>query len=61
MKSGEQQLTDEMKLLNQDMITTLAEKQMYKYLGIIEADTIKQVKMKERIEKEYLRRNKKLL
>ena len=28
---------------------TLGEKETYKYLGILEADTIKQVKMKEKI------------
>ena len=33
----------------------------YKYLGILEAYTIKQVEMKEKIRKEYLRRTKKLL
>ena len=35
--------------------------QTYKYLGILEADTIKQVQMKEMIRKEYLRRTRKLL
>ena len=34
---------------------------MYKYLGILEADTIKQVEIKEKINKEYLRRTGKLL
>ena len=38
---------------------TLAEK-TYKYLGILEADTIKQAEMKEKIQKEYLRRTRKL-
>ena len=33
----------------------------YKYLGILEADTIKQVEMKDRIQKEYFRRTRKLL
>ena len=33
----------------------------YKYLGILEGDTIKQAKMKEKIKKEYLRRTRKLL
>ena len=42
-------------------IRTLGEKETYKYLGILVADTIKQVKMKERIKKEYLRRTRKLL
>ena len=34
---------------------------MNKYLGILEADTIKQVEIKEKIMREYLRRNRKLL
>ena len=33
----------------------------YKYLGILEADTIKQVEMKDKIRKEYLRGNRKQL
>ena len=41
MKSGKQQLTDGMELPNQDKIRTLAENETYKYLGILEADTIK--------------------
>ena len=40
---------------------TLGEQGNYKYLRILEADTIKQVKMKEKIRKEYLRRTRKLL
>ena len=42
-------------------IKTLAENETYKYLGILEADTIKQVEMKKKIQKEYLRRTRKLL
>ncbi len=49
------------KLKNQDKIRTLAENEPYKYLGILEADTIKQVEMKNKIQKEYLRRTRKLL
>ena len=60
-KSGKRQLTDGIELPNQDKIRTLAEKETYKYLGIIEADTIKQVEMKNKIQKEYLRRTRKLL
>ena len=41
-----------MELPNKDKIKTLAENKTYKYLGILEADTIKQVKMKEKIQKE---------
>ena len=61
VKSGKRQLTDGMELPNQDKIKTLAENETYKYLGILEADTIKQVKMKEKIQKEYLRRTRTLL
>ena len=39
----------------------LGEKETYKYLGILEADTFKQVEMKEKIKKEeseiYTRKN----
>ena len=56
MKSGKRYLTDGMELPNQDKIRTLAENKTYKYLGILEADTIKQVEMKNKIQKEYLRR-----
>ena len=41
--------------------TKSREKNTYKYLGILEANTIKQVEMKEKIKKEYLRRTRKLL
>ena len=61
MKSGKRHLTDGMELPNQDKIRTLAETETCKYLGILEADTIKQVEMKEKIQKEYPRRTRKLL
>ena len=35
MKSGKRQLTDGMKLPNQDKIRTLGVKETYKYLGIL--------------------------
>ena len=41
-------------------IRTFGEKETYKYLGILEADTTKQVEMKK-IKKEYPRRTRKLL
>ena len=50
-----------MELLNQDKIRMLGEKETYKYLSILEADTIKQVEMKEKVKKEYFRRTRKLL
>ena len=60
MKSGKH-LTDGIELPNQDKIRTLAENKTYKYLGILEADTIKQVETKNKIQKEYPRRTRKLL
>ena len=53
MKSGKQHLTDGMEQPNQDKIRTLGEKETYKYLAILEADTIKQVERKEKMKKEY--------
>ena len=61
IKSGKRHLTDGMELQNQDKIRTLGEKETNKDLGILEADTIKQVEMKGKIQKEYLRRTRKLL
>ena len=49
IKSGKRHLTDGMELPNQDKIRTLGEKETYKYLGILEVDSIKQVEMKEKI------------
>ena len=61
MKSGKQHLTDGIELPNQDKIRTLTENETYKYLGILEADSIKQVEMKNKIQKEYLTTTRKLL
>ena len=61
MKSGKRHMTEGVELRNQVVSRTLGEKETYKYLGILEADIIKQVEMKEKIQKEYLRRSKKLL
>ena len=55
MKSDKRHLTDRMELPNQDKIRTCGEKETYRYLGISEADTIKQVEMKDKIQKEYCR------
>ena len=54
MKSRKQQLTDGMEQPNKDNIKMLAENETYKYLAILEADTIKQVEMKEKIQKNIL-------
>ena len=61
MKSGKRHLTDGIELPYQDKIRTLAKNETYKYLGILEADTIKQVEMKNKIQKEYVRRTRKQL
>ena len=60
MKSGKRHMTDEMELPNQDKIRTLGENETYKYLGILKADTIQQVEMKDKVQKEYIRRTRKL-
>ena len=61
MKSGKRHMTDGMELANHDRIRTHGEEETYKYLGILEADTIKQMEMKDKIQKEYLRKTRKLL
>ena len=61
MKSDKRHMTDGMELPNHDKIRTPGENEAYKYLGILEVDTIKQVQMKDKIRKEYLRRTRKLL
>ena len=47
-------LLDRMELPNQDKIKTLGEKKIYKYLGILKADTIKQQEIKEKSRKNIL-------
>ena len=61
MKSEKWHRTDGIDLPNQDKIRTLGENETYRDLGILEADTIKQVQMKYKNQKEYLRRTRKLL
>ena len=60
MKSGKRYMTDGMELPNHHRIRTLKEKETYRYLGILEAEIIKQVQMKDTTRKEYLRRDKTL-
>ena len=40
-KSGKRHMTVGMELPNQNKIRTLGENEIYKYLGILDADTIK--------------------
>ena len=61
MKSGKWHRTDGIELPNLDNIRTVGENGAYKYLGILEADTIKRVQMKDKIQKEYLGRTRKQL
>ena len=60
-ESGKRHMTDETELSNQDKIWTLGENETYKYLCILEVDSIKRVEMKDKIQKEYLRRTRKLI
>ena len=59
MRSRKKQITEDIELPNQEKIRTLGEKEIYKYLGKLEADTIKQVEMKKK--KEYISRTRKPL
>ena len=62
MKSGKRHMTKGVELPNQVVIKTLKKKDTYKYLGILEADTIKHSKRKKKNKKkEYLKRTRKLL
>ena len=51
MRSRKRHITEGFQLPNQ-VIRTLGEKETFKYLVILEADTIKQVEMKEKLKKE---------
>ena len=50
MKTRKRQITERIELPNQERIRMLGEKENYKYLGILEANTMKQAEMKEKIE-----------
>ena len=49
MKNRRLHITERMEPPVQDNIITLTENKVYKHLGILEADTIKQVEMKDKI------------
>ena len=53
-------MTEGVELQNQDKARTLGEKEIYKDLRILEADTIKHAEIKEKNLKEYIRRTRKL-
>ena len=48
MRSRKRQMTEGIERPNQEKIRTLGEKETYEYLGILEADSIKKAKMKEK-------------
>ena len=47
MKSSKRHMTEGVELPTQEKLRTLGDKENFKYWGILEADTIKQMKMKE--------------
>ena len=47
MKSEKRKIMEGIELLNKGRIRTLGEKENYKYLGLLEEDTIKQAEMKK--------------
>ena len=56
MNRGKLTNTDGINLPNQQCIKALGEGEGYKYLGILEADGVKNNEMKEKIKTEYFRR-----
>ena len=48
MRNRKRQIMEGIELRNQEIIRAHGEKENYKYSGILEADTIKQVEMKEK-------------
>ena len=59
--SRKRQMTKRIKLRNQEKIRKLREMKTYKYLGIMEADSIKHAGMEEKKGKKHLRRTKNFL
>ena len=59
MRSQRRQITEEIELPNQERIRTFGEKETYNYLGILEADTIKQEEIKEKKERIVCQTNEK--
>ena len=55
MKSGKGHLTERTELPTEDKIRMLGENETSKYLVILDVNTIEEVKMKDKILKEYLR------
>ena len=61
IRSEKRQITNGIKLPDEENFRMLGEKEIYEYLGILEVDTIKQAEMKEKIKKENLRPMRTLL
>ena len=61
MRNRKRQISQVIELPNQERIRTLGEEETYKYLDILEVDTIKQVEVKKNEIKKYLRWARKLL
>ena len=59
VKSGKRRMTEGIELPNQEKIRTFGEKKIYKYLSILEANTIKQVEMKKSNKRVHFRRTRK--
>ena len=59
IKRSQRHLTDGRELPNQNQIRTPGEKETYKSLGTLEADTIKQMEMKDEIQKRISQENQK--
>ena len=51
IKSSKRHMTEGVELPNQEKLRTLGEKETYKYLGMLEADAPKQVRMKGKLKK----------
>ena len=60
MKSGKRHTTERVEVSNK-VIRTLGEIETKEYMGILDADTIKQQETKEKLRKRYLRKARKLL
>ena len=58
IKSGKRQIIEGRELPNQEKIRIPREKETYKYLRILKADTIKNVEMKEKIGKDEEKNSK---
>ena len=57
MKGRKRKITERIELLNQERIRTLGQKENYKYLGILEVNTIKQVEIEEKNMKWIIQKN----